>query len=463
MAYWGIAMTLMGNPFTWPLAGQALVDGWAAVEKAMAAETKSPREEAYIAAVAAFYQDADTVDHRTRALAYTSAMEQLTLDFPDDQEGLILYALALDATALPTDKTYANQLKAVEILEKIFVEQPDHPGIAHYLIHSNDVPALAAHGLDAALRYSEIAPDAPHALHMPSHIFTRLGYWQESIEVNRLSAESAKEELLATHQQGAGSYNALHAMDYLMYGYLQLGQDHAAQALLDEINAIEQLDVENFAAAYAFAAMPARYALERGQWLEAAALSLHPQNLTWEKFPQAEAVLVFARALGAARNGDVEAARADLDRLQVLTDAMVAINQGYWAGQAEIQSQEIAAWIALAEGENEEALELMRHAVELEAATEKHPVTPGPLVPAHELLGEMLLQLDEPGEALAEFEASQMIEPNRFRGLYGAAQAAELAGEIEKARTFYEELVALGATADSERPELAMAKTFLEQ
>jgi tetratricopeptide (TPR) repeat protein len=463
MAHWGTAMTLLNNPFAWPLTGQPLVDGWAAVEKAMAAETKTPREEAYIAAIAAFYTDAESVEHRTRALAYAAAMEQLALAYPDDQEAQIFYALALDATALPTDKSYTNQLKAVEILEEILVEQPNHPGIAHYLIHSNDFPALAAHGLDAALRYSEIAPAAPHAQHMPSHIFTRLGYWQESIEVNSTSAEVVYKDLAASNQQGLGSANLLHAMDYLMYAYLQLGQDDAAQALLDETLAIEKMDAENFVAAYAFAAIPARYALERGQWAEAAALTLHPQGLGWEKFPQAEAVLVFARALGAARSGDVEAARQELDRLQALREEMLTIKQDYWAGQAVIQSQEVEAWIALAEGNEEEALALMHEAVALEDATDKHPVTPGPIVPAHELLGEMLLELNQPEEALAEFEASHVVEPNRFRGLYGAARAAEMAEEVEQARTYYEELVALAATSDGERPELIAAKEFLVQ
>lgn len=463
MAHWGTAMNLLGNPFTWPLAGQPLIDGWAAVEKAMAAGAKTPREEAYIAAVAAFYQDADTVDHRTRALAYAAAMDKLAQEYPDDTEAAIYNALALIATALPTDKTYANQLRAVEILEEILVTQPDHPGIAHYLIHSNDIPALAAHGLDAARRYSEIAPDAPHAVHMPSHIFTRLGYWQDSIESNTTSAEVVKQEYAAAGKAGVGSSNLLHAMDYLMYAYLQLGQDNAAKALLDEVTAIETMDMDNFPGSYAFAAILARYALERGEWAEAAALELHPADLAWDKFPQAEAVLVFARGFGAARNGDVEAARQESERLQALSEAMLAINQGYWAGQAEIQIQEIEAWIALAEGNDEEALALMRGAVELEAATEKHPVTPGPFIPAHELLGEMLIELDQPQEALAEFEASHLIEPNRFRGLYGAAHAAELAGDLEKATSYYEDLVALGETADGDRAELAAAKAFLAQ
>ncbi len=372
MAHWGVAMSLMGNPFTWPLAGKALENGWATVQMAAAIGVQSPREQAYLDAVTVFYKQSGPVephtpalayacaiepyictkslDHRTRALAYTAAMEQLAQEYSEDTEAQIFYALALNATALPTDKSYTNQLKAAEILEAIFKEQPNHPGVAHYLIHSNDVPALAQHGLDAAMRYAGIAPAAPHAQHMPSHIFTRLGYWQESIETNRVSAEAAKEELSTSHEQGAGSYNALHAMDYLMYAHLQLAQDEAAKQLLDEIYAIEQLDVENFVAAYAFAAMPARYALERGDWVAAAALQLHPQKLAWEKFPQAEAVLVFARGLGAARNGDVATALAAHDRIQTLAEAMVATNQAYWAGQAGIQIKEIEAWIALAEG-----------------------------------------------------------------------------------------------------------------
>jgi hypothetical protein len=463
MAHWGVAMSLLGNPFGWPLTGPALVDGWTAVEQALAIGAKTPREAAYIDAVTAFYKDAATVDHRTRALAYTAAIEKLAQDYPEDTEAQIFYALALNATALPTDKSYANQRKAVEILGQIFAAQPNHPGIAHYLIHSNDYPALAEHGLDAALRYAAIAPAVPHAQHMPSHIFTRRGYWQESIATTLVSARVAKEEVAAKHPPGTAPADALHAMDYLMYAYLQMAQDGAATALLDELQSIKQVDVERFGAAYALAAMPARYALERGQWTETAALTLHPPELAWDKFPQAEAVLVFARGLGAARKGDGVAARQELDRLQVLREAMVTAKLDYWVGQADIQSREVAAWIALAEGKNEEALALMREAVALEDATEKHPVTPGPFVPAHELLGELLLALDQPAEALTEFEASHLIEPNRFRGLYGAARAAELAGEMEKARTFYEALVALGADADSERTELVEAKAFLAQ
>jgi tetratricopeptide (TPR) repeat protein len=461
MGHWGVAMSQLGIPWS-PTPEQALVDGWAAVEKAAAAGVQTPREQAFIAAITAFFQDADTLDFRTRALAYEAAMAQLAQDYPDDTEAQIFYALALNITAPPTDKSFANQRKAVAILEPILQQQPNHPGVTHYLIHSNDYPALAAEGLDAALRYAGIAPAAPHALHMPSHIFTRLGYWQESIESNRASAEAVKAALSASYAPNTGFVDALHAMDYMMYGYLQLAQDEAAKALLDEIAAIEQVDAQNLGSAYALAAMPARHVLERGQWSEAATLALHP-SLTWDRFPQAEATLVFAQGLGAARAGDVAAAHQALERLETLRETMVATNQGYWADQASIQIEEVAAWIALAEGEEQVALARMRQAATLEDATEKHPVTPGPIMPAHELLGEMLLELNQPEAALEEFEISQQIEPNRFRGLYGAARAAELAGEMEKARSYYEQLVALGAQADGERPEMADAQTFLAQ
>ncbi len=462
MAHWGVAMSLV-EPLWAPPTSQMLVDGWAAVEKAMAAGAKTEREQAYIDAIAAFYKDSDTLDHRTRSLAYEQAMAQLVQDYPDDTEAKLFYALALLATADPTDKSYTNQRQAVAILEQLLAEQPNHPGVAHYLIHSNDYPALADQGLDAALRFAVIAPAAPHALHMPSHIFTRLGYWQESIDTNLAGASAAKARLPEGDEQRTSSQAVLHPMDYMMYGYLQMGQDEAAKDLLDEMHAIESVHGENLGAAYALAAMPARYVLERGQWAEAAALTLHPQGLAWEKFPQAEAVLVFARALGAARSGDVEAARQELDRLHALREEMLTNKQDYWAGQAVIQSREVEAWIALAEGSDEAALALMREAVALEDATDKHPVTPGPIVPAHELLGEMLLELNQPEEALAEFEASHVVEPNRFRGLYGAARAAEIAGEVEQARSYYEELVALAETSSSERPELTAAKEFLAQ
>jgi tetratricopeptide (TPR) repeat protein len=362
----------------------------------------------------------------------------------------------------PSDKTYANQLKAAAILEKIFAVEPNHPGVAHYLIHSYDFPPIADKGLDAARRYASIAPSAPHAQHMPSHIFTRLGYWQESIDTNRASVEAAKEELRQANLE-AGSYNALHAMDYIEYAALQIAKDKEARAVVDEIRGIQKLDTEHFAAAFAFTAIPARYALERRQWAEAAELSLHPQTLSWQKFPQAESILWFARGVGAARGGNVEGAKKNLARLEALRDSMKAAKNTYWAEQSEIQRLAVAGWIARAEGRNDEALALLRKAADAEGATEKHPVTPGSIQPAREMLAELLLELGQPAKALAEFEASQRTDPNRFHGIAGAARAAEQAGDRERARRYYTELLVLTKSADSDRPEIKQAKAYLGQ
>ena len=451
MAHWGIAMNLLGNPFGWPPSPKALADGGAAIERAKAAGARTPRERDYIAAVEAFYKDAATVDHRTRALAYLAGIERVAQRYADDREASIFYALALNATALPTDKTYANQLKAAGILEKAFTEQPQHPGVAHYLIHSYDYPPIADKGVAAARRYAGIAPSAPHALHMPSHIFTRRGYWQDSVDSNRASAEAARGD----------HFNQFHAMDYLAYAHLQMAQDQAAKRVLDALNAIGKVKMEHFVAGFALATIPSRYALERGRWSEAAALTLYGNEFPWARFPQSEAQLVFARGLGAARNGDVVAAKRDADRLQVLRDALTAAKQGYWAEQTEIQRLIVSAWAARAEGKLPEAFQLLRAAVERGDATEKHPVTPGPLAPARELLGEMLLETSQPAEALKEFEAAMRVEPNRFRTVAGAARAAELAGDTVKARSYYAQLVALTDRADSERPEVKQAKAFL--
>jgi hypothetical protein len=461
MAQWGIAMAWLGNPLAAPLSARGLKEGWAAVEKAKAAGAKTDRERDYIAAIETIYKDADKVDHRTRALAYEKAMEQIAARYPADREAAVFYALALNITLDPNDKTYANQLKAAAILEKVFADQPNHPGVAHYLIHSYDFPPIAAKGLPAAKRYASIAPSAPHALHMPSHIFTRVGSWQESIETNRASAKAAAETLAAGGSQtGLRSYEGLHAYDYMMYGYLQLGRDREARALVEEVTATRKLNVDHFAGAFALAAIPARYALERGQWADAATLSLAPSDLAWNRFPQAESIVWFARGLGAARSGDATRARQDLARIEALRDSMTAAKSLYWAHQSEVQRLAVAAWIARAEGRNEEALSLMRTGAEAEEATEKHPVTPGPIKPARELLGEMLIELGRPAEALKEFEASHRVEPNRFQGLYGAARAAELAGDGATARTYYVRLVDLGKAADGDRPELRQAKRF---
>ena len=460
IAHWGAAVAWLGNPLAGPPVPRGITEGSAAVARAKAAGAKTQREQDYIAAIATFYADADKVDHKTRAVAYEKAMEALAQKYPNDREAAIFYALSLNATLNPNDKTYANQLKAAAILEKVYADQPEHPGVAHYLIHSYDFPPIAQKGLPAARRYASIAPSAPHAQHMPSHIFTRLGYWQDSIDSNRVSAEVAKAELRQSNLE-AGSYNALHAMDYITYAALQLGKDKEARAVVDEIRGLNKVDSEQFAAAFAFAAIPARYALERRAWTEASDLPLHPQSLSWSKFPQAESINAFARGLGAARSGDAASAKKEVARLESLASALTAAKNAYWAEQAEIQKLAVNAWIARAAGRNDEALAVMRQAAEREDATEKHPVTPGAIQPAREMLAELLLETGQAAKALAEFEASQKTDPNRLHGLAGAARAAEAAGDKTKAKTYYTKLLELTKTADTERPEIVKAKAFV--
>jgi hypothetical protein len=454
MAHWGTAITLFGNPFTWPLTGAALPQGWAAVERAKAANARTQRERDYIGAIEAFYKDADKMDHRTRALGYLKAMEQITERYPEDSEASIFYALALNATALPADKTYANQLKAAGILEKVFATQPDHPGVAHYLIHSYDYPSIAHQGLNAARRYASVAPDAPHALHMPGHIFTRLGLWDESIDTNIRSAKVSE-----NHAE------LLHAMDYMAYAYLQEGRDGDAKRVADHIPNIGPLNNKQFVAAFALAVIPARYAMERGQWADAAKLSLFPSeaDFPWKAIPQAEAQLVYARAIGAGRSGHAAAAKRDIERLQALRAAIVELKLPYWPQQLDIQLKVASAWAAYAEGNKTAALKLMREGADLESASDKHPVSPGYVAPALELLGDMLMEMNQPAQALPAYEDSSKREPNRFRTLAGAARAPEQTGDRVKAKAYYAELTKLAAKSDGGRPELKRAKNYLAQ
>jgi tetratricopeptide (TPR) repeat protein len=446
MAHWGIAMTLLVNPFS-PPPPQNLADGWATLEQAQQLGAKSEREADYIAALSEFYRDAESRDHRTRVLAYEEAMAELHARYPDDSEAAIYYALALNVAALPTDKTYAKQLAAAEILEAELVRQPDHPGVVHYLIHTYDYPPLAERGLAAAERYAELAASAPHALHMPSHIFTRLGHWDRSIESNQRSAEVAR---------AAGEIpSELHARDYMVYAYLQRGRDGAARQAIEEVQQFAGVEMTSPAGPFALAAMPARLAMERGAWEEAAELTPQPSPVAF-----ADAVTHFARAVGLARSGQPEAAADDVAALAALADKLRDTNP-YWAEQVEIQHAAATAWVAWGKGEQEEALRLMRHAAEREDETEKHVITPGPLAPAREQLAEMLLAADQPAEALQEFLAVQKVEPNRLRALFGAGRAAELAGDSAAARRHYEGVIELTAAADGSRPEIEAAKAFL--
>jgi tetratricopeptide (TPR) repeat protein len=452
MCHGGVAMRLY-HPLWAPPIPAELQRATAAVQQSTVVGARTQRERDYLSAIQTFYKDADKVDHRTRAVAYEKAMEQIFIRYPQDQEAAVFYALALLGTSLPSDKSYANQKKAAEILNKVLVTQPEHPGVAHYIIHSFDYPALAELALAAARSYSRIAPDSPHALHMPSHIFIRLGLWQESIESNIASAAAGRKH--------ASAKDEVHAIDYLAYAYLQTAQDGKAKELNDAVYAMRKVDAQIFQVAYALAAIPARYTLERRQWAEAAALKVPVESFPWNKFAYAEANVYFARSLGASRSGDTAAASTAIERLTAMQKSLAAAKEDYWATQVEIQRLGASAWLAHAEGKREEALKLMRAAADLEDTTEKHPVTPGAVLPARELLGELLLELRQPQQALREFEASLRVSPNRFNGLYGAAKAAENAGDRNKAATFYAKLTSLGERGDGSRPELQAAKKFL--
>jgi hypothetical protein len=445
MAYWGVALSRWTNPMA---AGNRSVtllqQGRQASDAAQRLiDRATERERGYIRAVAQLYNDFEHKDQRTRVVAYERAMAQLSAQQPTDTEAMIFYAIALTASASPTDKTYANQLKAGSILEPLWAQQPDHPGLAHYIIHTYDYPALAAKASAAAERYAGIAPSAAHALHMPSHTFTRVGMWEESVNTNRRSIDVAV-------TTGAFA-EALHAADYSVYALLQMGKDSAAKALLDALPGIVARFDPNAitgaaagaAGVFASAAIPARWALERKSWAQAAALEAKPSA-----YPQTEAMTYFARALGAARTGDLTKAKASIDSLEAIHQRLVAKGEAYWAEQVVIQHLSAQAWIDLAEHREGDALRHMRMAAEREDATEKSAVTPGPLAPARELLGDMLLDLGRPGEALVEYRSTLTREPNRFRTLLGAMRAASESGDEAAAAKFKAQLKELCANAD---------------
>ena len=449
IATWGIASILMSNP----LAGQGASpkgaeQAQAAIDEGRRIGAKTERERGYIEAVAAYYQDFATRPEKERQASRAKAYEAVAQRNPADDEAQIFSALYLAGTQTQADQTYAAYLKAAAILEDEFKKYPDHPGVAHYLIHSYDAPPIAEKGLTAARRYATIAPAAPHALHMPSHIFTRVGSWQESAATNERSRDVAK--------AGNEPDEAYHAVDYMVYAYLQLARDAEARRAIDEAMKVGGVSAR-FVAPYAMAAMPARFAFERGAWQEAA--KLQPPGST---YPFVEAITYFARSVGAARSGDLAAARKDAEQLESFHKALLTAKNTYWATEVEIQRLAAAGWIALGEGKSDEALKFMRAAADLEDRNEKHIVTPGRIVPARELLGEMLLELKQPEPALKEFEASQRREPNRFRNYLGSARAAEMGGDRAKAAAYYQKLVTLAKDADTARPELVSAKKLVQ-
>ncbi len=458
MAEWGIALCQWGNPFAPGIKANAQVRaGLDAIRRARALTAPTDRERAFIDAAGRLYENADGTPQQTRVAAYRDGMEALASKYPDDEEAAIFHALAVAIAANPADKSYADQLKAGAILEKLFAKQPDHPGLAHYIIHAYDFPPLANRALGAARQYAAIAPTAPHALHMPSHTFTRTGSWQESIDTNVKSAAAARRD---------GSVGEeLHAADYRMYAYLQTGQDRAARRVLDALpETVRRYDPSVIAGAappaaayFAIAAIPARFALERGAWSEAAALEPRATG-----FPYTKAITHFARAIAAGHLGKPDIAAAAVEDLRRLHDELAAAGEAYWAEQVDIQRLAGSAWLAFAEGRSNEAVTEMRSAADREDATEKSAVTPGPLAPAREMLGELLLETRDPAGALAQFEATLKREPNRFRTVAGAARAAAAAGDRATAAKYYARLLTICARADRPgRQDLIAARRFV--
>ncbi len=456
IAHWGIALSDWSNPFAPGAKDKSqLQSGRENAERGKTVGAKTERERAYIAAVAKLYKDFESTPQRTRLVAYRDAMGEVAAKYPGDHEAQIFYALAVAASEDPADKTYAGRLKAGTILEKLFEEEPRHPGLAHYIIHTYDVPELAGKGLVAARRYSEIAPDAPHALHMPSHTFTRTGYWQESIDSNIAAAAAARREGQTAEE--------LHASDYEIYAFLQTGQDEAAGQIVKSLPEIgTRFDPKAVISGaggpsvgyFALAAIPARYALERQDWKQAVQLAVRETP-----FPYADAMTWFARGFGAARLGQVAPANDSTIALRQIRERLLKANEDYWARQVEIQEGAVGAWAALAAGNKEEALRQMKVAAELEDGTEKSAVTPGPLTPARELLGEMLLQMNQPTQALEQFEATLKKEPGRFHALYGAAYAAQLSGNRNASQKYFLELLTVCSHADkAARAELIEAQ-----
>jgi hypothetical protein len=445
IATWGIATVAIGNPFGTGATPAAAQKALAAIGQGRKIGARTDRERRYIEAIAAYYDRFDQLKPAQRLRALADAFAVLSQEYPDDDETQIFFALYLTATQPPTDKALSRAMTAVVILNQQFAKHPDHPGVAHYLIHSNDFPAIAAQGLVAANCYAQIAPDAPHALHMPSHIFTRVGMWKESVETNRRSVDAARHAEAGTDQ--------LHAYDYMIYADLQMARDQDASRVVEAVGSFAET---NRAADYAKSAIPARYAVERSAWRDAA----HLADPAMSKFPYTGAIRIFARALGAARSGDAESAARDLARLDEVEAALKAAKEDYWAAEVHVQQLAAHAWIAQAKGERELASSLMGAAADEEDRSDKSSVSPGRLIPAHELLGDMLLEDGRAAEALTEYEAALQHDPRRFRSFSGAAQAAAAAGNADKARHYYGLLVEMASAGDA-RSELVAARQYL--
>ena len=461
MAYWGVAMC-NNHPLWAPPNEAELKKGAKAIAIAQSITQKSARESAYIDAMSLFYKDWDKTDHHTRTVRFEKAMEKLYAENPADKEAAIFYALSLDAAADPTDKTYSNQKKAGAILTSLYPGQPGHPGIIHYIIHTYDYPGLAIRALPAARKYASIAPSSAHAQHMPSHIFTRLGLWDECVSSNLVSVSYAKCYAVAAGIKGNWDQE-LHGMDYLVYAYLQKAENKLAKEQCDYLNTIDAVYPVSGTDAYAFAAIPSRYVLENKNWAAAASLSIHPADFPWQKFPWQKAIVNFTRALGFVHTGKLDSAKAELKNLNTIYDTLTKQKDFYKANQVKIQATAAEAWILLKEGKNSEALTTMMAAADMEDKTEKSPVTPGEVIPARELLGDMLLQMNLPQKALDAYEADLKTHPNRFNGLFGAGLAAEKVNDTGKANSYYRQLAAITNSPGSNRPELETVHSFLRK
>ena len=459
MAYWGVAMCNF-HPLWAPPSQTELQKGSKIIALARSLESKSTKESDYLEAIATIYDQWDELDRHTRALKFEKASEKMYEKYPDDNEAAIFYALALRATASPTDKTFRNQKRAGEILNKVFLNKPDHPGIAHYIIHTYDYPELAELALPAARKYASIAAASAHAQHMPSHIFTRLGLWDESIQSNINSISAA--QCYAENTGIKGHWDEeLHGLDYLTYAYLQEANDDKAKEQIEYLNTIIEVFPINFKEAYAFGAMPARFALERKHWAEAAQLELKPANFPWEKFQWEKANVNFGRLLGAVHTHNLTVAKNELKELQVIHEKLNAAKESYKANLVLIQIRTSDAWIKLAEGQKADAVSLMTRAADMEDSTEKEPVTPGEVIPARELLGDMYLEIGEPAKALEAYEADLKRHPNRFNGVYGAGLAEQKLGNTKQAILYYKQLLAFANSSGHKRPQQEAAEIFV--
>jgi hypothetical protein len=457
MAHWGIAMTLFHPLWPGEPTEEELQQGATSLQSSKALMPPTDREKAYILAAESYFADWRNKTHPERIASWKGSQESVYKSNPDDTDAAAFYALSLLAIAPKEDKTYANQKKAGVILEDLYSREPEHPGVVHYLIHAYDNPVLAARALEAARAYDKIAPNVPHALHMPTHIFTRLGFWTDSIDWNARSAKAA----LNYPVNGTISHHYLHALDYLIYAYLQGAEDDRAKEVLNQM--IERNNYQKtFVTGYALAALPARYALERKQWGDAAELEIPEQDFfPWGEFPEVEAIIHYARGLGAARSGEVVKAREALDALDGIYENLVKADQKYWGILVDAQRKTVAAWLEYSEGRKTAAIQLMEDAARLEESVDKNPVTPGSVLPARELLGEMLLLSGSPEKALKAYETSLDAAPRRFNSLYGAGQATEELGKKEIANSYYEELLQMSSRSSSERHEIRHATLYV--